>query len=125
VQSQHISVEEGLSWLWLAERAAMAVWDDEAWHILASRHVKLARDAGALSELPLAVRTRILLHSHSGELAEGAALIAEAQVVADATGSQLAPYGATGIAAWRGREAEATELLQANMGGVTNRGEGR
>jgi DNA-binding CsgD family transcriptional regulator len=125
VQSQDISVEEGLGWLWLAERAAMAVWDDEAWHILASRHVKLARDAGALSELPLAVRTRILLHSHSGELAEGAALIAEAQVVADATGSQLAPYGATGIAAWRGREAEATALIQANMDGVTSRGEGR
>jgi DNA-binding CsgD family transcriptional regulator/tetratricopeptide (TPR) repeat protein len=124
-RSQDISVEEGLSWLWLAERAAMAVWDDETWHILASRHIKLARDAGALSELPLAVRSRILLHSHAGELAEGAALIAEAQVVAEATGSQLAPYGATGIAAWRGREAEATELIQANMDGATSRGEGR
>jgi DNA-binding CsgD family transcriptional regulator len=124
-RSQDISVEEGLSWLWLAERAAMAVWDDETWHILASRHVKLARDAGALSELPLAVRSRILLHSHTGELEQGAALIAEAQVVAEATGSQLAPYGATGVAAWRGREAEATELIAANMEGVTSRGEGR
>ena len=95
----------------------MAVWDDETWHILASRHVKLARESGALSELPLAVRSRILLHAHSGELEEGAALIAEAQAVADATGSQLAPYGATGIAAWRGREAEATELIAANMDG--------
>ena len=125
VRDQDISAEEGLSWLWLAERAAMAVWDDETWHTLASRHVKLARDAGALSELPLAVRSRILLHAHAGELAEGAALIAEAQVVADATGSKLAPYGATGIAAWRGREAEATELIAANMDGVTSRGEGR
>ena len=124
-RSQDISAEEGLSWLWLAERAAMAVWDDETWHILASRHVKLAREAGALSELPLAVRSRILLHTHAGELEEGAALIAEAQAVADATGSQLAPYGATGIAAWRGREAEATELIQATMDGVTSRGEGR
>jgi hypothetical protein len=124
-RSQDTSAEEGLSWLWLAGRAAMAVWDDETWHILASRHVKLARDAGALSELPLAVRSRILLHAHTGELAEGAALIAEAQAVADATGSQLAPYGATGLAAWRGREAEATELIQANMDGVTSRGEGR
>jgi DNA-binding CsgD family transcriptional regulator len=124
-RSQDISAEEGLSWLWLAGRAAMAVWDDETWHILASRHVKLARDTGALSELPLAVRSRILLHAHTGELAEGAALIAEAQAVADATGSQLAPYGATGVAAWRGREDEATELIQANMDGVTSRGEGR
>ena len=125
VRSQDISAEQGLSWLWLAERAAMAVWDDETWHILASRHVKLARDAGALSELPLAVRSRILLHAHAGELEQGAALIAEAQVVADATGSHLGPYGALGVAAWRGREAEATELIQATMDGVTSRGEGR
>jgi len=124
-RSQDISAEEGLSWLWLAGRAAMAVWDDETWHILASRHVKLARDAGALSELPLAVRSRILLHAHAGELEEGAALIAEAQAVADATGSQLGPYGALGVAAFRGREAEATELIQATMDGVTSRGEGR
>jgi DNA-binding CsgD family transcriptional regulator len=124
-RSQDVSAAAGLSCLWLAERAAMAVWDDETWHLLASRHVKLARDAGALSELPLAVRSRILLHAHAGELAEGAALIAEAQVVAGATGSQLAPYGATGVAAWRGREAEAAELIQANIDGVTSRGEGR
>jgi DNA-binding CsgD family transcriptional regulator len=123
--SQDIPAEEGLSWLWLAERAAMAVWDDETWHILASRHLKLARDAGALSELPLAVRSRILLHTHVGELQQGEALIAEAQAVADATGTQLGPYGALGIAAWRGHEAEATELIQASMDGVTSRGEGR
>ena len=124
-RSQDISAEEGLSWLWLAGLAAMAVWDDETWHILASRHVKLARDAGALSELPLAIRWRILLHTHAGELEQGAALIAEAQAVADATGSQLGPHGALGVAAWRGREAEATELIQATMDDVTSRGEGR
>jgi len=124
-RSQDISAEEGLSWLWLAERAAMAVWDDETWHILASRHVELARAAGALSELPLAIRSRILLHTHEGELQQGAALIAEAQAVADATGTQLTPYGVTGIAAWRGHEAEATELIQATMDGLNSRGEGR
>ena len=125
-RGQDISAEEGLSWLWLAGMAAMAVWDDETWHILASRHVKLARDAGALSELPLAVRSRYLLHAHAGELEQGAALIAEAQAVADATGSQLGPwpYGGVG-AAFRGREAEATELIQATMDGVTSRGDGR
>ena len=124
-RSQGIPAAEGLGWLWLAEMAAIAVWDDETWHILASRHVKLARDAGALSELPLAIRWRILLHTHAGELAEGAALIAEAQAVADATGSQLGPHGDVGVAAWRGHEAEATELIQAAMDGMTSRGEGR
>ncbi len=101
------------------------MWDDETWHILASRHVTLARDAGALSELPLAIRSRILLHAHAGELEQGAALIAEAQAVADATGSQLGPHGDLGVAAWRGREAEATDLIRAAMDGVTSRGEGR
>ena len=124
-RGQDITAQEGLSWLWLAGLAAMAVWDDETWHILTSRHVKLARDVGALSELPLAIRWRILLHTHAGELEQGAALIAEAQAVADATGSQLGPHGALGVAAWRGREAEATELIQATMDDVTSRGEGR
>ena len=124
-RGQDTSAQQGLSWLWLAERAAIAVWDDETWHILASRHVKLARDAGALSELPLAVRSRILLHAHAGELEQGAALIAEAQAVAEVTGSQLGPYGAPGIAALRGHQAEATELIRATMDGVTSRGEGR
>ena len=124
-RGQGISAEEGLSWLWLAERAAMATWDDDTWHVLASRHLKLARDAGALSELPLALRSRILLHAHAGELEQGSALIAEAQAVASVTGSQLAPYGATGIAAFRGREAEAVELIRANLDSATSRGEGR
>ena len=125
-RGQDISAEAGLSWLWLAGMAAIAVWDDETWHILASRHVKLARDAGALSELPLAALSRYLLHAHAGELEQGVALIAEAQAVADATGSQLGPwpYGGLG-AAFRGREAEAAELIQATMDGVTSRGDGR
>src|SRR5260370_211086 len=91
----------------------------------ASRPRKLARDAGALSALPLAVRWPILLHTHAGELAQGAALIAEAQAVAGATGSQLGPHGDLGVAAWRGHEAEATELIQATMDRMTSRGEGR
>jgi DNA-binding CsgD family transcriptional regulator/tetratricopeptide (TPR) repeat protein len=125
VRSQDISAKEGLGWLWLAGMAAVAVWDDETWHTLASRHVKLARDAGALSELPLAVLSCYLLHVHAGELEQGAALLAEAQAVADATGSQLGPYGGLGAAAFRGREAEATKLVQATMAGATSRGEGR
>ncbi len=117
--------EEGLGSLWVAGRVAMALWDDEAWHVLADRHVRIARDAGALSELPLAVRSRILLHTHAGELDDGAALIAEAQAIADATGTRLGSYGALGVAAWRGREDEATELVRATMDGVRSRGEGR
>ena len=36
----------------------------------------------------------------------------------------LAPYGALGLAAWRGREPEARDLIEAAMGDVVSRGEG-
>jgi DNA-binding CsgD family transcriptional regulator len=123
-RSEEISSAEGLRWLWLAGRVAMALWEDEIWHELASRHVKLARDAGALAMLPLALRGRILVHVYAGELGEGAALIEEAQSVAAATNSQLGPYGDISIAAWRGREAEAGELIATTMAAVESRGEG-
>ena len=40
-----------LRWLWLACRVAADLWDDEAWHELATRAVRLAREAGALTVL--------------------------------------------------------------------------
>jgi len=36
--------------------------DDEAWEALSIRHVRLARDAGMLSELPVALNTRVGAH---------------------------------------------------------------
>jgi len=92
--------------------------------VLATRQVQLARDAGALTVLPIALNSRIYMHLNSGELAAAAALIAEAQAITDATGSQLAPYGVLLLAGWRGREAEASELIEASMKEVVARGEG-
>ena len=51
--------EEELHWLWLAgAAAALRVWDDDRWEALSARHVQLARETGALSELPLALTSR-------------------------------------------------------------------
>ncbi|HEY2436375.1 MAG TPA: AAA family ATPase, partial [Solirubrobacteraceae bacterium] len=50
--------EHGLRWLGLAARAAALLWDDEAWDELTARLVQLARDAGALTLLPLALSYR-------------------------------------------------------------------
>src|SRR6185295_11584221 len=47
----NVSTEEQLRWLWLTCRAAMTVWDDESWHVLCTRAVQLARDAGTLTVL--------------------------------------------------------------------------
>jgi DNA-binding CsgD family transcriptional regulator len=119
-----VSREEGLRWLWLAVRAAGDLWDDESWHLLATRQVEFARDAGALTVLPVALNSRIYMHLNAGELAAAASLIEEAEAVTEATGSHLAPYGALLLAVWRGREAEATALSAAMMDEVVRRGEG-
>ena len=60
----------------------------------------------------------------AGEFAAAAALIEEAEAVTEATGSHLAPYGAVLLAACQGREAEASELIEASMKEVVRRGEG-
>src|SRR5205807_113530 len=124
-RSEQISSEEGLRWLWLACLAAVDLWDHETWDALSTRHVQLARDAGALTVLPIALISRMAVHLWAGELAAAAALIDEVEAVTDATGSHLAPYGALGLAAWRGRKAEAAELIETSLKEVVARGEGQ
>jgi tetratricopeptide (TPR) repeat protein len=103
---------EGLRWLWFACTPAVDLWDEESWEVLATRHVRLARETGALSDLPAALTSRILVHTFAGELAEAESLVEEVEVVTEATGSRFGPYGALFLAAWRGREAEAFELIE-------------
>ena len=55
-----MSVEEKLRWYWVADVVAQHVWDDDRWQLLTDRHVQLARDVGALSELPMALSARAL-----------------------------------------------------------------
>jgi DNA-binding CsgD family transcriptional regulator len=121
-RSDHLAPEEGLRWLWLAGRSAMALWDDEGWHALASRHVQLVRDAGALALLPVALSSWITLHLYTGDLAGAASLIEEAKAVTDATDSYIAPYGALALAALQGRESEVSKLIDAGTKEVDNMG---
>ena len=62
---------------------------------------------------------------HSGEFAAAAALIDEADAITQATGT--APLGTprSMLAAWRGQEAQALELIDASIQDATARGEGR
>jgi DNA-binding CsgD family transcriptional regulator len=114
----------GARWLWLAEEAAIEVWDHETWQELAERELLLVRDAGALTMLPLALSGFIVAQIFAGELAAAASLIDEVAIVAEATGSQLAPYGALILAAWRGREAELSAVIDATLEKMVLRGEG-
>src|SRR5580698_4198336 len=120
-----VSREEGLRWLWLACRAALIVWDDDSFDVLSDRQVTLARDAGALIMLPIAFNMRSTAHLYAGEFAPAASLVAQAESVTEATGSSIAPYGAVALAAYRGQEAQAAQLIQTATDDAERRGEGR
>jgi DNA-binding CsgD family transcriptional regulator/tetratricopeptide (TPR) repeat protein len=119
-----MSEDEELHWLWLACVVALHLWDDESWDVLSERYVHLARTAGALSELPLALSMRSYLLMFTGELSAASSLVDEIHAVTEATGSNPAPYGALAFAAMRGRQADASALIEATIADVTRRGEG-
>ena len=120
-----VSREEGLRWLWLACRAALIMWDYDSFDVLSDRQVTLARDAGALIMLPIAFNMRSTAHLYAGEFAPAASMVTQAESVTEATGSSIAPYGAVGLAAFRGREAQAVHLIQTATDDAERRGEGR
>ena len=119
-----VTREEEIRWLEFACHTAVDLWDDEAWEAVSTRHVQLTRDAGALSELPIALTSRIAVHLNAGELGAAMSLVEEVQTVTEASGSQIVPYGGVGLAAWQGREAQATELFEASMKEGLRQGDG-
>jgi DNA-binding CsgD family transcriptional regulator len=123
-RSEDISVKDDLRWLWLASMTAANLWDDETWSVLSTRHLEIAREAGALGELPLALDSRAFVHLFAGELAPAASLVEQVRAVNEATASNLAPYGALGLAALQGSKGKAGELIEASMQEVVARGDG-
>jgi DNA-binding CsgD family transcriptional regulator len=119
-----MSVDEQLRCHWVAGIVAPHLWDDDRWHLLSERHVQLARGVGALSELPMALSMRAFTMLLAGDLTGAASLVGEHQVAMDATGSHLAPYPELGVAALRGRQAEAAALIDKTIRDVNLRGEG-
>jgi DNA-binding CsgD family transcriptional regulator len=116
--------EEQLRWLWIAGRAAGFTWDYDGWDALSARQLELARDAGALTVLPVILDTRVGVTVFSGALAKADAILEEIATINDATDNHVAPYGELALAAFRGREEPATRLITARMDDFLARGEG-
>ena len=111
-------------WLWLACRIAADLWEHEIWDELAARGVRRAREAGALSVLPIAASYRAGVHVHAGEYAEASALLEEAYAITQTTHTALLVQARQIVAAWRGNEAEALELVGAGRQDATAKGQG-
>ncbi|HEX3962130.1 MAG TPA: hypothetical protein VHZ03_36800 [Trebonia sp.] len=105
--------------------AAQELWDAESARVLAARVAQAARDAGALVLLQFALNFLAVFHLLGGELAAAAELIEEDRLIADATGNPPVAYTDMLLAAWRGREAQAAELIEATTREATARGQDR
>ncbi|HLI57935.1 MAG TPA: AAA family ATPase, partial [Actinomycetota bacterium] len=119
-----VGVEERLRWSWLAGRAAAFIWDYDTWDAFTARQLDVAKEAGALAVLPLALSTRAGMKLFAGQLSEAASLVQQVEAVADATDTRTARYAAVAVAAFRGREHEALALIHSNAKDFESRGEG-
>jgi DNA-binding CsgD family transcriptional regulator len=122
--SADITPEEALRWGWVAQAAASALWDDDAWRAVLARQVRLARDAGALDELPVMLGALGIASAWSGDFAAAAALIAEADAICEATGRRATPFAALMLAALRGRHGEVVPLVKATIAEAEADGQG-
>jgi DNA-binding CsgD family transcriptional regulator len=116
-------IEDVLRWGWAAS-AASIVWDDEGWRATSARQVQLLRDAGALAELPIQLPALAIARAWIGDFAGAAALAAESDIVAAATGSPIAPFGLLRLRALQGREAEASALIASAIDQAAAGGQG-
>src|SRR4051812_46799516 len=111
--------EEIMRWLLLSpiiqSMAVFELWDDDAFHALSARAVRLARDTGALAVLPVSLVYRSGAHVFAGELDAAEALIQEADEIALATGNAGFRFAGVLVGAWRGVEAEAMVLINAGL----------
>jgi len=121
---EEIGTEEGLRWLWLAGRAAGYIWDYDSTYALTQRQVRVGRESGALTVLPVSLSIQASVELWAGKLAEASSLIAEANAITHATDGRNVPYAPLALAAFRGREPDASRLIQATSEDFFARGEG-
>ncbi|MDE2450955.1 MAG: LuxR family transcriptional regulator, partial [Gammaproteobacteria bacterium] len=116
--------EQDMRWPWFASRAAADLFDDDTWQLLATRHVRAARDAGALGVLPASINYLATLRVLEGNLDAAAALMEEADAISDATGGARTGYATVLLAGYRGDEAGAPVVIEAIEREAIARGEG-
>ena len=125
-----VSSGEADRWLWLAggrigQIIAMELWDFESWHALAASQVQFSRSTGALMHLAFALNYLARTHILAGELAAAARLVEEDHLIAETTGNAPIADTALMLAAWRGQQRQASELIEAISREATARGVSR
>ncbi|HUA49183.1 MAG TPA: hypothetical protein VMA77_28360 [Solirubrobacteraceae bacterium] len=110
-----LPTEDVMRWGWLANGVFIAIWDLDALHRSCVRHLRIVRDAGALSELPNHLHNLGVSFVITGDFASASLLIGEAENVAAASGTAVPPYTAIRLRALQGREAEVRPLMASTI----------
>ena len=123
-REQPVLPPEESRWLSFACRAAWDVWDEESWRTLATRELQRARDAGALTAMPLLLSSLGYLQVLCGELSAAESLLDEIRAITAAIGIPAHRYVEIWVAALRGRESELLVLVEVFTADAKARGEG-
>jgi len=126
LSAAEVRPEEDLPWLQHATIAALDLWDDEAFARFGARHAQAGLAAGAVAVVPVALSAVVVAHLFAGRLDDAAQVIDEIHNLTDAAAAAgtVPLYGPVLLAAWRGRAAEATALIDESLAQATARGEG-
>ncbi|WP_342751548.1 helix-turn-helix transcriptional regulator [Paractinoplanes atraurantiacus] len=116
---------EDLGLLWLAAPAAHEVFRIDLARQRAEQAIVFARRIGALSMLPTALTFRAGNLVMMGRFSDASGLLDECAAAAAATTIPTIPSAALTLAAYRGREREATELIERTRADARSRGQGR
>ncbi|MGO9956978.1 MAG: helix-turn-helix transcriptional regulator [Solirubrobacteraceae bacterium] len=115
--------QENFRWGWMTTIPPNIFWDEDSWHAISARHLKEARDAGALARLPIDLADWGIFVAWCGDFGAAAVAIAEAEAITKATGTHIAPYAQLLLAALRGQR-DASPLIESTIRDAGTGGQG-
>jgi DNA-binding CsgD family transcriptional regulator len=122
---EDLRLESGTRWLSLGAGIATDLWDDGTARALAGRQRERAARDGAMSALRQSLCTLAHLSVYAGDFTAAADSIEQASAIRTHPVIAGLPCAPLMLAAFRGAEAEATQLIETTIEQATRRGEGR
>ena len=120
-----VSVEERLRWGSLATAANYSMWDIDGALEACAEQIQLVRDTGALEGLPRYLSALgVAAACRVATLRRLQSLIAEGDEVTAVTGAQVPRHAALLLLALRGKESEASALIEATLQRAAESGHG-
>ncbi len=104
---------------------AAEVWDAQSWHALALRETHFTRTTGAPIHLQFALHYLAWTLVLRGEFGKATSVIDEDCAIAAATGNPPLKFGRLLLAAWRGQDDAALELIEATASSAVTEGKCR